>query len=297
MRFLLLGGTGQVGEELRALVFPDDVEVVAPTRAEVDLADAQATVNLIAAEPWSAVINAAAYTEVDRAEREEAAAFAINAAAPSRLAVETARREIPLVHISTDYVFDGRKGEPYVELDKVAPLNAYGRSKLAGERAVGAANPRHIILRTSWVYSPHRSNFVKTILRLMAERDNLSIVADQRGRPTAARDIAKVCLYIALRCAAQPEYAPYGVYHFAGEGEATWFEFARTIVDLAGGRLGRSPQIMPIKSSEYPTPAARPADTRLDSTAVFRAFGVKARPWRQALKETIEGLMAHKDIP
>ena len=204
--------------------------------------------------------------------------------------------EIPLVHISTDYVFDGRKGEPYVELDKVAPLNAYGRSKLAGERVVVATNPRHVILRTSWVYSPHRSNFVKTILRLIAERDSLSVVADQRGRPTVARDIAKACLEIALRCAAQPEYAPYGVYHFAGEGETTWFEFARTIVDLAGDRLGRSPQIMPIKSSEYPTSAARPADTRLDSTAVFRAFGVKARPWRQALKETIEGLMAHKDI-
>ena len=125
---------------------------------------------------------------------------------------------------------------------EVAPLNAYGRSKLAGERAVGAANPRHIILRTSWVYSPYRNNFVKTILRLAAERDHLSIVADQRGCPTAARDIAKACLDIALRCAAQPERAPYGIYHFAGEGEATWFEFARTIVDLAGDRLGRSPQ-------------------------------------------------------
>ena len=295
MRFLLLGGTGQVGGELRTLIFPDDVEVVAPSRAELDLADTQAIVNLIAAEPWSAVINAAAYTEVDRAEREEAAAFAINAAAPSRLAVETGRRGMPLVHISTDYVFDGRKGEPYVEQDEVAPLNAYGRSKLAGERAV-AANPRHIILRTSWVYSPYRKNFVKTILRLTAERDTLSIVADQRGCPTVARDVAKACFEIALQCAAAPERTPYGVYHFAGEGEATWFEFATAIVNLAGDRLGRSPQILPIKTSEYPTPAARAADTRLDSTAVFRAFGVKPRPWRQALQETIDCLLDDRDI-
>lgn len=297
MRFLLLGGTGQVGEELRALVLPDDVEVVAPSRAERDLADARATMNVIAAEPWSAVINAAAYTEVDRAEGEEAWTFTVNAAAPSRLAAETGRRGIPLVHIFTDYVFDGRKGAPYVEQDEVAPLNVYGRSKLAGERAVGAANPRHIILRTSWVYSPYRKNFVKTILRLTAERDSLSIVADQHGCPTAARDIAKACLEIALRCAAQPERAPYGVYHFAGEGEATWFEFARAIVDLAADRLGRSPQVVPIKTSEYPTPAARAADTRLDSTAVFRAFGVKPRPWHQALEDTIDRLLGNKDIP
>ena len=223
---------------------------------------------MIAAGPWSAVINAAAYTEVDRAESEVTAAFAINAEAPSRLATETGRRGIPLVHISTDYVFDGRKGAPYVEEDDVAPLNAYGRSKLAGERAVSAAKPRHVILRTSWVYSPYRKNFVKTILRLTAERDRLTIVADQRGCPTAARDVAKACLDIALRCAAEPERAPYGLYHFAGAGEATWFEFARAIVELAADRLGRSPQVLPIKTSEYPTPAVRAADTRLDSTEV-----------------------------
>src|SRR4051812_48761249 len=166
MRFLLLGGTGQVGEEFRALTPPDDVEVVAPSRAALDLEDPRAIARIIAAEPWNAVINAAAYTDVDRAEGEELIAFAVNADAPSRLAAETARRRIPLVHISTDYVFDGCKGTPYVEQDAVAPLNAYGRSKLAGERGVRAANPRHVILRTSWVYSPFRKNFVRTILRL-----------------------------------------------------------------------------------------------------------------------------------
>src|SRR5215468_9744707 len=166
MRFFLLGGTGQVGEEFRAVPLPIDVEVVAPSRGELDLEDPRAISRMIAARPWSAVINAAAYTDVDRAEREEPVAFAVNAEAPTRLAAETMRSGIPLVHISTDYVFDGRKGAPYVEEDAVAPLNAYGRSKLASAYGVPPANPRHVILRTSWVYSPYRKNFVRTILRL-----------------------------------------------------------------------------------------------------------------------------------
>jgi dTDP-4-dehydrorhamnose reductase len=297
MRFLLLGGTGQVGEEFRALAFPKDVEVVAPTRAALELEDPRAIARMIAAEPWSAVINAAAYTDVDRAESEEAVAFAVNAEAPSRLAAETAYRGIPLVHISTDYVFDGRKGAPYVEQDEAAPLNVYGRSKLAGERGVQAANPRYVILRTSWVYSPYRKNFVRTILRLAAQRERLTVVADQRGCPTAARDIAKVCLDVAMRCAAEPERAPYGVYHFAGAGEATWFEFAKAVVELAADRLSRSPKVLPIRTVDYPTPAVRAADTRLDCTAVVREFGVELRPWRQALADTIDRLLNNQGLP
>jgi dTDP-4-dehydrorhamnose reductase len=294
MRFLLLGGTGQVGEEFRTLAFPEDVEVVAPTRAELELEDPRAIARMIAAEPWSVVINAAAYTDVDRAESEQSVAFAVNAEAPARLAAETARRGIPLVHISTDYVFDGRKGAPYVEQDEVAPLNVYGRSKLAGERGVRAANPRHVILRTSWVYSPYRKNFVRTILRLAAERECLTVVTDQRGCPTAARDIARVCLDVAMRCAVEPERALYGIYHFAGAGEATWFEFAKAVVELAADRLSRSPQVLPIRSIDYPTPAVRAADTRLDCTAVVREFGVALRPWRQALADTIDRLLNKK---
>lgn len=237
MRFLLLGGAGQVGEELRASTFPEGIEVFAPTRQELDLRDAHAIARVITADRWSAVINAAAYTEVDRAESEEGPAFAVNAQAPAQLAAETARNAIPFIHISTDYVFDGRKGAPYVEHDKAAPINTYGRSKLAGEEGVRAANPRHVILRTSWVYSPYRKNFVRTILRVAAERDRLTVVADQRGCPTAACDIAKACVDIATACALGPERAPYGTYHFAGAGEATWFEFATAIVDMASGRL------------------------------------------------------------
>jgi dTDP-4-dehydrorhamnose reductase len=296
MRLLLLGGTGQIGEELRALAIPSDVEIVAPSHAALDLEDAQAIARAVAAEPWSTVINAAGYTEVDRAESEAAAAFAVNAEAPTRLAAETGRRGIPLVHISTDYVFDGRKGTPYVESDAAAPLNVYGRSKLAGERGVSAANPRHMILRTSWVYSPYRKNFIKTVLRFAAERNRLEVVADQRGCPTAARDLAKACLHLAMECAAAPERASYGTYHFAGAGEASWFEFAKEIVSAAAGRLGKAPQIVPIPTSEHPTPAARAADTRLDCTAFIRAFGIRPRSWRQALADTIDRLLPNKVI-
>jgi dTDP-4-dehydrorhamnose reductase len=297
MRLLLLGGTGQVGEELRALAMPHGVEVVAPGRSVLDLQDADAIDRVVAAGPWGVVINAAAYTQVDRAESDQAVAFAVNAAAPSRLAAETGRRGIPLVHISTDYVFDGKKGAPYHEQDAVAPVNAYGRSKLAGEEGVRAGNPRHVILRTSWAYSPFGTNFVKTILRLAAGRDRLTVVADQRGCPTAARDIARACLDIAMQCGSQPQGSPYGLYHFAGAGEASWFELAEAIVDLSAGRRARSPQVVPIRTCDYPTPAARPLDTRLDCTAIIRAFGVAARPWREALEETINRLPPNEDFP
>jgi dTDP-4-dehydrorhamnose reductase len=296
MRLLLLGGTGQVGEEFRALAVPKDVEVVAPSRAALDLENPFAIARMIEAGPWGAVINAAAYTEVDRAESEEPVAFAVNAEAPSRLAAETGRCGIPLVHISTDYVFDGRKGAPYVEEDRVAPLNAYGRSKLEGEYGVRAANPRHVILRTSWVYSPYRKNFLRTILRLAAERDRLSIVADQRGCPTAAADIARACFDIAMCCALEPQRGPYGTYHFAGAGDATWFDFASAIIDMSNARRGRSPQIVPITTLDYPTPAVRAADTRLDCTAIARDFNLKQRPWREALADTVDRLQANEGI-
>jgi dTDP-4-dehydrorhamnose reductase len=297
MRLLLLGGTGQIGTELRSLKLPKEAEVVAPTRSAVDLEDPAAIGNMIAAEQWGAVINAAGYTNVDRAESEEKAAFAVNAEAAAELAAGSWRYQIPLIHISTDYVFNGRKGAPYVEDDIPAPLNTYGRSKLAGEEAVRAANPRHVILRTAWVYSPYGNNFVRTILRLAQERERLTVVADQRGCPTAARDIAKASLDIALRLAAEPQRASYGTYHFAGAGEATWFEFATAVVELAADRLGRSPQVVPIRTIDYPTAAFRPADTRLNCAAIVRDFGVTLRPWRSALAETLDRLLIGGEIP
>jgi dTDP-4-dehydrorhamnose reductase len=181
-------------------------------------------------------------------------------------------------------------------MDFPAPLNAYGRSKLAGERRVSAVNPRHVILRTAWLYSPYGTNFVRTILWLAQERERLPVVADQFGCPTSARDLAKACLDIALLCAAKPDQKNYGVYHFAGAGAATWFEFAKAIMEEADGRLSRVPELVPIPSAQYPSPASRPADSRLDCTAVQHAFGLAPRPWRRALAETVDCLLARRSI-
>jgi dTDP-4-dehydrorhamnose reductase len=292
MRLLLLGGTGQVGREFLSLDAGDGIEIVAPSRQDLDLTDTRAIAKIISDQAWNVVVNAAAYTNVDRAESDQAAAFAVNAEAPSRLAAETARKGIPLIHISTDYVFDGRKNAPYLETDATAPLNVYGHSKLAGERTVCDANPRHIVLRTSWVYSPHGQNFVKTILRLAGERDRLTIVDDQRGCPTAARDIAAACRDIALLCGDEPDRVPYGIYHLAGDGATNWFEFAKTIVEMASTRLARVPHIVPIGTVDYPTPAVRPADTRLDCAAIIRSLGTRLRPWREGLDETLRQLLS-----
>jgi dTDP-4-dehydrorhamnose reductase len=296
MRFLVLGGSGQLGTQLRTLALPQGVQLLAPTRTAVDLGDPAAIRRLIAAETWSVVLDAAGYTNVDRAESEERVAFSINAEAAACIAEETGKRGIPLIYVSTDYVFDGGKGAPYMEKDAAAPLNAYGRSKLAGERHVSAANPRHVIMRTAWLYSPYGTNFVRTILRLAQERERLPVVADQLGCPTSARDLAKACLDIALFCAAKPDQENYGLYHFAGAGAATWFEFASAILETAAVRLARLPELVPIPSAQYPSPAPRPADSRLDCTAVQHAFGVAARPWRLALAETVDCLLACRSV-
>jgi dTDP-4-dehydrorhamnose reductase len=237
------------------------------------------------------VINAAAFTDVDRAEQEVPTAVAVNTDGPKQLALETGRLGIPLIHISTDYVFDGKKGAPYAEEDREAPLNVYGRSKLDAEREIRKANLRHVILRTSWVFSPHRRNFVKTILRLAKTRGRLTIVADQRGCPTGADSIANVCLDIASRSGLDANSGTYGTYHFAGMDGTTWFDFARAIVEIAGPRLGRSPEVVPIKSNEYPTPAIRPHDTRLNCSKILRVFGIKQPAWHSSLEKTIDHLL------
>jgi len=297
MHFLLLGGTGQVGTEFCARPLPPEVQLVAPDRLALDLSNPNAIAQIIASKPWSVVINAAGYTDVDRAESEEPAAFAINADAPKWIATETARQGIPLIHISTDYVFDGRKGASYTEEDEPSPLNAYGRSKLSGEHGIRAGNRRHLIVRTSWVYSPYRKNFVRTILKLAAKCERLTIVADQRGCPTAACDVAQVCLDLAVRCALEPDRVPYGTYHFAGAGEASRFEFAGTIVDLAADRLGQKPSVHPIRTADYSTAALRPTDSRLNCSAIISAFGISPQPWQKSLADTIDRLLTNKDMP
>ena len=276
---LVTGGSGQVGTALRGLGERFGVEIVAPDRAELDLTDAASIERAVAARDWSAVINAGAYTAVDKAESEAELAFAINADAPAVLARATAVRGVPLLHVSTDYVFDGAKDEPYVEDDPVAPLGVYGASTEAGERAVRDANPAHVILRTAWVFSPWGQNFVKTMLRLGAERPELRVVDDQRGCPTSAIDIAKALLTIA----AAPRY---GTWHFVCGGEASWFEFARAIF----ARAGAKPMLVPIPAADYPTPAKRPANSRLAVAKIDRDYGIRPRHWTEALDEVMAAL-------
>lgn len=288
---LLTGGSGQVGRELRAAALPAGWAVHAPGRHQLDLTDPGALTDAVAARPWAAVINAAAYTAVDEAEGDSTAAWAVNAGAPRALAAATAEAGIPLVQVSTDYVFAGDKPEPYEESDPTGPLGVYGASKLGGEIAVAALNPRHAILRTSWVVSRHGTNFVKTMLRLGSEREELRVVADQHGAPTAARDIAAALIALADRMIADPA-GPSGVYHFANAGETTWCELARFVFSEAARAGRRQPVVQAIATAEYPTAARRPANSRLAVERFHRDLGITPRPWRLAIADILADLMA-----
>jgi len=288
---LVTGGTGQVGLALQRLAWPEGVTIQAPTRADLDLNDTAAIGSYIASRPWAAVINAAAYTAVDKAEDDVIAAFALNAMAPAALAAATRKAGVPLVHVSTDYVFDGSKAGLYLEDDPVCPIGVYGASKEAGEQAVRAVNPRHAIVRTAWVVSPDRANFVKTMLRLGAERPELRVVADQRGCPTAAGDLAQALAVIALRMA-QDRDAPTGTFHGVNGGEATWYDLANYVFDVVARRGQPRPKVTPIETKDYPTPARRPANSRLATGRLAQAYSITLRPWQVAVEEIVDRLLA-----
>lgn len=279
---LVFGKTGQVARELAALA-PD---ALCLGRDRADLTDPAACAAAITAQRPAAVINAAAWTAVDRAETEEEAATAVNGAAPGAMAQACAAAGIPFVHISTDYVFDGQGTAPFAPDHPTAPLSAYGRSKLAGERAVRAAGGPHVILRTSWVFSAHGSNFVRTMLRLGAERPVLRVVADQTGGPTPAAAIAAACLTIADRLRTQPGLS--GTHHFAGAPDTTWAGFARAIMAAAG----LPAQVEDIATADWPTPARRPANSRLDCSTLEQAFGIARPDWRTHLAAVLADLGA-----
>ncbi|WP_417242620.1 dTDP-4-dehydrorhamnose reductase [Celeribacter sp.] len=277
---LVFGKTGQVATALRT-VLP---EAYFAGRDDADLSTPAACADLIVRLAPDAVINAAAYTAVDAAEEDEATATVVNGAAPAAMARACAGLDLPFVHISTDYVFDGHGDAPFAPAMATGPLNAYGRSKLAGEEAVRAAGGPHVILRTSWVFSAQGANFVKTMLRLGAQRDTLGIVADQYGGPTSARHIADACQTIVRQLKAAPEKS--GTYHFSGAPDTTWAQFARTIFESAG----LSCTVTDIATADYPTPAARPRNSRLDCTSTQAAFGIERPDWRAALFDTIATL-------
>jgi dTDP-4-dehydrorhamnose reductase len=291
---LLTGGSGQVGTEVIRLS-PAGVNIVAPGRAQLDITDPASIAAMVASHPWAAVINSAAHTAVDRAESEILAAWKVNALAPAALAQATAEAGIPLIQVSTDYVFDGSKDGYYVESDPVAPVSVYGASKEGGEQAVRTGNPRHVILRTAWVVSPHGSNFIKTMLRLAETRPELRVVDDQQGCPTSATDIAQALLTITRRLANDPQ-APVGTYHFVNSGEATWCGLARAIFESAAERGSSTPTVEGITTADYPTPARRPANSRLDVAKLTRDYAIAPRPWQEAVEEIVETLLAaHKE--
>lgn len=295
-RVLVVGATGQVGRELRRSL-QSLGQVVATSRdgrledggacQVADLSDPAALERLVAEVAPSAVVNAAAYTAVDKAESDRQAAFRINAQAPGALAHSCAQAGIPLVHYSTDYVFNGQGNVPYREDAPTAPLGVYGASKLAGEEAVRAGGGQHLILRTAWVYAAHGHNFLRTMLRLGAERDELRVVADQVGSPTPAALIADVTAIALSRALAAGQVS--GIWHLVAAGETSWHGFAEAIFDeaVAVGLLPRAPRVVPITTADYPTPARRPAYSRLDTSRLERDFGVELPDWRQGLARVI----------
>jgi dTDP-4-dehydrorhamnose reductase len=290
VRILLTGANGQVGGELVRSLAPLG-EVIGLDRSRLDLSQPDALRETVRAIAPDAIVNAAAYTAVDRAESESDRARAINAIAPGVLAEEAQRLDAILVHYSTDYVFDGTKSEPYVETDPTNPLSVYGRTKLEGERAIGASGCRHLTLRTSWVYGARGHNFLLTMLRLARERQHLRVVDDQIGAPTWSREIAQATAALL----AQPELAARGaegLYHLSASGATSWFGFARAIFGSPEmARLGVAPPALEaISTSAYPTPAKRPANSRLDCSLLERRAGVRLAPWDAALRSALAGV-------
>jgi dTDP-4-dehydrorhamnose reductase len=293
MRPIFVAGRGgQLARCLQERAARRDLPIVAIGRPELDLEDAATTERALRSIEPSAIVNAAAYTAVDQAEVEPTRAHAVNCDGAMYLAAAAAKRGVPFVHISSDYVFDGRKSEPYREDDAPAPLNAYGRSKLEGEVAVCNAYPDALVIRTSWVYSAYGRNFVTTMLRLAPTRPSVRVVSDQLGSPTSAADLAAAILDIVRQLVASKGTGQAGIYHLGATGEATWYSFAAAIFDGWARRGRRVPKLEAISTKEYSTSARRPANSRLDSNKAERVFGVRLGRWQASLEECLTQLEA-----
>ena len=288
---LICGAGGQLGSELQA-VCPVGVRCVALGRGELDIADSDAVLAAIDRTGASKIINAAAYTAVDKAESDQESAYRVNAQGPKVLAEICAARGLRLLHVSTDFVFDGAQGSPYHPQAATQPLGVYGASKLAGEQAVLAAGADALVLRTGWVYSRYGGNFVKTMLRLLAERDRLTVVEDQVGTPTWARGLAQTSWALLLNPAAL------GTYHWSDAGAASWYDFASAIRELGLelGLLNAAAEIAPIPASDYPTPAARPPYSVLDKASTRALLGNPGRHWREQLRDMLMDMKAHREL-
>ena len=287
-RLLVTGGAGQVGLALQRLALPGGWSLHCPARDAFDIASPAAVAAGL--DGIDLVVNCAAYTAVDKAEAERDAAFAANRDGPANLAAACADRGVPLVHLSTDYVFDGEKAGAYAEDDPVAPLGVYGASKEAGERAIRERLAAHVILRTAWVYGPDRTNFVRTMLRLASERPEVRVVDDQRGCPTAAADIAASVLEVARQLLAGKADG-YGTFHLCGTGETSWHGFAAEIFRQSGERGAPVPALHPIPTSAYPTPARRPRNSVLNCGKLARTYGIIMPDWHDSLARCLDVLL------
>ena len=287
MKILVTGANGQVGQELIISGVQKGFEVLALDRTALDITDPSSVERELSQPDLSFVINAAAYTAVDQAELEPELAFSVNRDGAAHIASFCAKAEIPLIHISTDYVFNGVKDGPYVEKDPISPLGVYGHSKAEGESAIRKRLRQHIIVRTSWIYGLHGQNFVKTMLRLGRENESVRVVADQSGCPTYAADIAEAILLIATKLR-RNGLNDWGTYHYCGKGVTTWHAFAEEIFSLAGRYISLKVQkVDPISTAEYPTPAKRPVNSVLDCSLIEQTFDIVPKPWPGSLAQML----------
>jgi dTDP-4-dehydrorhamnose reductase len=289
-RILVTGGNGQLGTELNRYVWPDGWAVTAIDIDELDLRDTAAVTAMVASQPWAAVISAGAYTAVDKAESDVVTAWAVNAMAPAAFAEACVKADIPIVQVSTDYVFDGARDGAWEVTDPVAPLGVYGASKLGGELAVRTSGARYAIVRTAWVVSAHGNNFIKTMLRVGATNPTLRVVDDQHGSPTSATDLAAALAKITMRLV-EDDTAPTGTYHFSNAGAVTWAGFAREIFTQSAARGGASAEVQGITTAEYPTPATRPANSLLSHDAIICDYGIHPPAWQTALGKILDELL------
>lgn len=293
MRLAVTGKNGQVVNALQALASAE-LEIVALGRPELDLAQSETVLKALREVKPDAVVSAAAYTAVDKAESEPEIAFAVNRDGARAVAQAASELGIPVIHLSTDYVFDGTKATPYVESDATGPTSIYGRSKLEGEQAVSKATGNYAILRTAWVYSEYGNNFVKTMLRLSESRDEINVVADQFGCPTSANDIAAAIVTIARKLVADSSSRLRGVFHLTGTGETSWANFAKRIFALAEEHGGKLMIVNDITTAQYPTPAKRPANSRLDCTKLEEVYGIKLPSWQTSTRAVVTALAQSK---
>ncbi|MGD8975623.1 MAG: dTDP-4-dehydrorhamnose reductase [Desulfobacterales bacterium] len=295
MKILIFGGKGQLGYELVQQGLALGHAVKAPLETQTNIVDIDEVKRTIDTHQPSLVINSAAYTAVDKAETEKKIAFAVNKTGAANLARCCAPAQIPLIQISTDYVFDGQKGAPYLETDPISPIGIYGRSKADGEAEIRSHLYKHIIIRTSWLYGVHGHNFVKTMLKLVREKELIQVVADQHGSPTSALDLAEAVLIICGQIENR-RAINWGTFHYCGQGITTWHEFAEKILELSRLKDNvKTARIEPLSTAEYPTAATRPQFSALDCNRITHSFGIKPKPWRESLKRVIEIIYSPSD--